>query len=292
MGGFESSGTPATLPDDGTGAQAAEGPRSAAAAPLPFARWPTGTASCRGRSTSTARAGRGPSTRRSRPCPGLVVTQRGTPFTGRVIEARGDRMTIRDERTGREHLCRLTPGGFVVDGRPVTPGPAGRQAGRPDTPADAHRIGLGRARPAAPPASPGPAASSSRASTTPSSSSGCGATTCGSRASWSSGSTAPTTCPRSSGRSGPAPGRRLGVLLDHLVLGSKEQRLAATLDHPDVLVTGHPFVDVWQAVQAGGGRHRPLARGAARPAVEGRRARRARDRAPRRPGSGSTCSVR
>jgi hypothetical protein len=50
---------------------------------------------------------------------------------------------------------------------------------------------------------------------------------------------------------GPAPGRRLGVLLDHLVAGSKESRLAARIDHPDVLVTGHPFVDVWAAVRPG-----------------------------------------
>ncbi len=48
---------------------------------------------------------------------------------------------------------------------------------------------------------------------------------------------------------GPRPGRRLGILLDHLVDGSKETRLAAGVDHPDVLVTGHPFVDVWQAVR-------------------------------------------
>jgi Protein of unknown function (DUF3097) len=48
---------------------------------------------------------------------------------------------------------------------------------------------------------------------------------------------------------GPRPGRRLGILLDHLVDGSKEQRAAAAIDHPDVLVCGHPWVDVWQAVQ-------------------------------------------
>lgn len=48
---------------------------------------------------------------------------------------------------------------------------------------------------------------------------------------------------------GPGPGRRLGVLLDHLVEGSKEHRLAMAVDHPDVLVTGHPFVDVWAAVR-------------------------------------------
>ena len=48
---------------------------------------------------------------------------------------------------------------------------------------------------------------------------------------------------------GPGPGQRLGVLLDHLVAGSKEARLAAAVRHPHVLVTGTPYVDVWQAVR-------------------------------------------
>lgn len=44
--------------------------------------------------------------------------------------------------------------------------------------------------------------------------------------------------------------RRLGVLLDHLVDGSKESRLAtAVADHPSVLITGHPFVDVWAGIR-------------------------------------------
>jgi hypothetical protein len=47
----------------------------------------------------------------------------------------------------------------------------------------------------------------------------------------------------------PGPGRRLGVLLDHLVDGSKETRAAAGVRHPHVLVTGTPFVDVWAAVR-------------------------------------------
>jgi len=47
----------------------------------------------------------------------------------------------------------------------------------------------------------------------------------------------------------PRPGNRLGVLVDHLVAGSKEARLAAGVDHPHVLVTGTPFVDVWEAVK-------------------------------------------
>jgi Protein of unknown function (DUF3097) len=47
----------------------------------------------------------------------------------------------------------------------------------------------------------------------------------------------------------PAPGRRLGVLVDHLVAGSKETRIAASVRSPDVLITGHPFIDIWAAVR-------------------------------------------
>jgi hypothetical protein len=47
----------------------------------------------------------------------------------------------------------------------------------------------------------------------------------------------------------PGPERRLGVLVDHLVDGSKETRVAAEVLSPHVLVVGHPFIDVWAAVK-------------------------------------------
>ncbi len=47
----------------------------------------------------------------------------------------------------------------------------------------------------------------------------------------------------------PSPIRRLGVLVDHLVPGSKESRIVASVTSPYVLVTGHPYVDIWQAVK-------------------------------------------
>ncbi len=47
----------------------------------------------------------------------------------------------------------------------------------------------------------------------------------------------------------PTADRRLGVLVDHLVDGSKESRIVAGLDSAQVLVTGHPFIDIWQAVR-------------------------------------------
>jgi hypothetical protein len=61
---------------------------------------------------------------------------------------------------------------------------------------------------------------------------------------------------------GPGPGRRLGILVDHLVPGSKESRLAGevlaevrrTMTSPSsedlpIRILGHPYVDVWQAIR-------------------------------------------
>ncbi|MGW4200022.1 DUF3097 domain-containing protein [Streptomyces sp. NPDC004726] len=47
----------------------------------------------------------------------------------------------------------------------------------------------------------------------------------------------------------PGPDARLGVLVDHLVDGSKESRIAASVTDPYVLVAGHPYIDVWEAVK-------------------------------------------
>lgn len=51
----------------------------------------------------------------------------------------------------------------------------------------------------------------------------------------------------------PGRGRRLGVLVDHLVPGSKEARIAEAVRRgpggEHTLVVGHPFVDIWQAVK-------------------------------------------
>lgn len=51
----------------------------------------------------------------------------------------------------------------------------------------------------------------------------------------------------------PGPTRRVGVLVDHLVPGSKESRIAEAVARGPhgrhVLVVGHPYVDVWQSVK-------------------------------------------
>jgi hypothetical protein len=51
----------------------------------------------------------------------------------------------------------------------------------------------------------------------------------------------------------PGPERRVGVLVDHLVPGSKESRIAQAIQKSPVgkhvLIVGHPFIDIWQAVK-------------------------------------------
>ena len=51
----------------------------------------------------------------------------------------------------------------------------------------------------------------------------------------------------------PGPDRKVGVLVDHLVPGSKESRIAQGIAKSPVgqhvLIVGHPFIDVWQAVK-------------------------------------------
>jgi len=52
---------------------------------------------------------------------------------------------------------------------------------------------------------------------------------------------------------GPTPTRKVGVLVDHLVPRSKESRIAEAVARgphgQSVLVVGHPYIDVWQAVK-------------------------------------------
>lgn len=53
---------------------------------------------------------------------------------------------------------------------------------------------------------------------------------------------------------GPSSSHRLGILVDHLVKGTKEERIVAqALDVAGALgnvkIVGHPFIDVWQAIK-------------------------------------------
>jgi hypothetical protein len=176
----------------------------------------------------------------------LVVEVAGDGFCGAVVDCAKDAVTLEDRR-GRRRLFPLAPAGFLLDGRPVT---------------------LVRPRPAAPAArAPGRTASGSIA--VPDAPARVAR---GSRI-WVEGVHDAALVERVWGDDlrveavvvepldgvddlparlrtfGPERGRRLGVLVDHLVPGSKESRLVAGISDPHVLVLGHPYVDVWQAVK-------------------------------------------
>ncbi len=180
--------------------------------------------------------------------PGMVVKQRGTPITGTVVGFVNGVLSVRD-RQGFEHRMTLVKGGFEVDGKVVTlvepRGPApGSMAAAPARTASGS---------VAAPRAPAQVARASRILVE-----GVHDAELVERV-WGDDLRAEgVVVERLDGADhldvvvrsfGPRPGRRLGILLDHLVDGTKESRLAATVDHPDVLVTGHPYVDIWQAVK-------------------------------------------
>jgi Protein of unknown function (DUF3097) len=176
----------------------------------------------------------------------LVVEEAAAGFCGAVVDCAKDAVTLED-RHGRRRLFPLTPAGFLLDGRPVTlvrPRPAAPVAGRPARTASGSVAVRG---------APARVARASRI--------------------WVEGLHDAALVERIWGDDlrvegvvvepldgvdelaqrvrefGPGPSRRLGVLVDHLVAGSKESRLVAAVRDPNVLVTGHPYVDVWQAVK-------------------------------------------
>ena len=107
---------------------------------------------------------------------------------------------VLEDRHGRHRLFPLNPAGFLVDGSPSRwSNPRRSRSGRASRASGSVKVEGLRAQTAR------PAASGSRACTTPSSSNASGATTCGSRASSSNRSTASTSCPQRIAEFGTAP---------------------------------------------------------------------------------------
>jgi hypothetical protein len=176
---------------------------------------------------------------------GLVVEEASTGFCGAVVECDKERVSLED-RHGRVRVFPLDPAGFLLDGapvtlaRPVAAAPAARRTASGSVAVVGQRARVARA---------------SRI--------------------WVEGRhdaelvervwgddlrvegvvvealDGVDDLPREVAAFGPGPDRRLGVLVDHLVPGSKESRVVAEVVSPHVLVTGHPYVDVWQAVKPG-----------------------------------------
>jgi hypothetical protein len=175
--------------------------------------------------------------------PGLVVEDPVSGFCGAVVRLEADRVVLADRRD-RQRVFPLRPAGFLIDGKPVT-----------------------LIRPAVAPAAARRSASGSVAVT------GLRARTARDSRIWVEGVHDATMVERVWGHDlrvegvvvepldgvddlagrvaefGTAGHRRLGVLVDHLVAGSKESRIVAAVTDPNVLVTGHPYVDIWQAVK-------------------------------------------
>lgn len=175
---------------------------------------------------------------------GLEVEVRGTPLFGVVVTCDSSIVTIRD-RMGRDHKVRLRDGAFDVEGKQVT-----LVRPKATTTAEASRTASGSVAVAGAPAR---IARASRLLVEGVHDAelvekvwGDDLRVEGVVVELLEGADNLTEIVRGFG---PRPGRRLGILLDHLVDDSKESRIAAGVDHPDVLITGHPFVDIWAAVK-------------------------------------------
>ncbi len=179
---------------------------------------------------------------------GMVLVHRASGTAGAVMRyVEGQQLILRDD-TGRDHAWRPVDGAFALDGRPV----ALRRLVAPDTEPDVSWTPSGSLAVASVPPRVARAARI-----------------------WVEGSHDAELIEKVWGddlrvegvvveplggaddlvarvRSfRPGPGRRLGVLLDHLVDGTTESRVAAeaSAGSPHVLVCGHPYVDIWQAIR-------------------------------------------
>ena len=177
---------------------------------------------------------------------GMTVTHRSSGFFGTLLRIEGGGVELRGQ-TGQERVFRLTPGAFAVDGKAVS------LVRAPTDPAAAKRAGITASGSVAVAGAPARVARAGRL--------------------WVEGIHDAALVERVWGDDlrvegvvverldgidhldkaikefRPGPARRLGVLVDHLVPGSKESRMAEGVRQSDVLVTGTPFVDVWQAVR-------------------------------------------
>jgi hypothetical protein len=177
---------------------------------------------------------------------GLVVETADGAFCGAVVSCEKLGVTLED-RQGRQRLFPLEPAAFLLDGKPVTlvrPAPAARQAG----PA---RTASGSV--AAPGSRDARVARASRIYVEGRHDAelveqiwGDDLRDVGVVVEYLEGI---DHLPGIVAGFSPGPGRRLGVLVDHLVPGSKESRIAAEITSGHVLITGHPFIDIWQAVK-------------------------------------------
>jgi len=175
--------------------------------------------------------------------PGRIVEHRASGLVGFVVRTKGNVVILRDRR-GRECPVRMLPGGFVVDGQTVSLAPA--PAAPPDT------VDVTASGSIATPPTPARVAQASRILVEGLHDAALVEKVWGDDLRVEGVVVEPVDGVDRLAEVvldfRPGPGRRLGVLVDHLVEGSKEWRVAAALSSSSVLVTGTPFVDVWEAI--------------------------------------------
>ena len=173
--------------------------------------------------------------------PGRIVEHRASGLVGFVVRAKPGVVLLRDRR-GRECPVRLLPGGFIVDGRVVTLAPPKTAQQEPTRTASGSVAIAHDAR----------VAHASRIVVE-----GVHDAELVEKV-WGDDLRAEgIVVERLDGVDHlpevvlafePGENRRLGVLVDHFVEGSKEWRIAGSLASDHVLVRGTPFIDVWQAI--------------------------------------------
>lgn len=177
---------------------------------------------------------------------GTVVEDRSSGFSGEVVRVDGGAVVLRDWQ-GRERAFPLRSGSFLVDDQPATLVPATTSRNAPAEPAWTPSGSV------AGPRGPAQVASPHRIYVEGVHDAELLEKVWGAELREAAIVVEPIggadRLPDAVDRFSPAPDRRLGVLLDHLVDGSKESRLAARCRSEHVLITGHPYVDVWQGVR-------------------------------------------
>ena len=177
---------------------------------------------------------------------GLVVRHRATGVDGTVVKFEHGGVAVVDKYSGARRLLRVDPGGFVVDGQRVTlvpPKVAPERSVKQRTASGSRAVPGQKAR----------VAKASRILVE-----GIHDAQLVEKVWGDDLRIEGVVVERLDGMDdlagvvadfGPGPDRKLGVLLDHLVDGSKETRVAKTVHSPHVLIRGTPYVDVWQAVR-------------------------------------------
>lgn len=175
---------------------------------------------------------------------GLVVEEPGSGFCGAVVRCAKDTVTLED-RHGRQRVFPLAAGGFLLDGQPVT-------LRRPAVAAAPVRPTRTASGSIAVPDAPTRVARASRIYVEGVHDAALVERVWGDDLRIEGVVVEPLhgvdDLPGVVAEFRPTRQRRLGVLVDHLVSGSKESRIVAAVRDPNVLVTGHPYVDIWQAV--------------------------------------------